>query len=182
MGTWVSAVVKFCSVAADGQSRKVPAKISGGGFRAVENIQNIGKTTRRQAATSSTCTARALAPIVDPALREVELQRGEHEEHEEDQRGGGGGVADAEVLETQLVDEVAHVVAGLVGPALREDLGGDEQVLRAEDERGQKNEERGGRQEWQRDVPDELALGGAVHRSEERRVGKECRSRWSPYH
>ena len=26
-----------------------------------------------------------------------------------------------------------------------------------------------------------LAVGGAV-RSEERRVGKECRSRWSPYH
>src|SRR2546425_11881081 len=25
-------------------------------------------------------------------------------------------------------------------------------------------------------------LGGAVVRSEERRVGKECRSRWSPYH
>jgi len=25
-------------------------------------------------------------------------------------------------------------------------------------------------------------LWGAVHRSEERRVGKECRSRWSPYH
>ena len=25
------------------------------------------------------------------------------------------------------------------------------------------------------------ALGGAL-RSEERRVGKECRSRWSPYH
>ena len=23
---------------------------------------------------------------------------------------------------------------------------------------------------------------GAVARSEERRVGKECRSRWSPYH
>ena len=23
---------------------------------------------------------------------------------------------------------------------------------------------------------------GKVHRSEERRVGKECRSRWSPYH
>ena len=23
---------------------------------------------------------------------------------------------------------------------------------------------------------------GAHHRSEERRVGKECRSRWSPYH
>ena len=26
------------------------------------------------------------------------------------------------------------------------------------------------------------ALRDVVHRSEERRVGKECRSRWSPYH
>ena len=25
-------------------------------------------------------------------------------------------------------------------------------------------------------------VGAAVARSEERRVGKECRSRWSPYH
>ena len=25
-------------------------------------------------------------------------------------------------------------------------------------------------------------LAGANNRSEERRVGKECRSRWSPYH
>ena len=28
----------------------------------------------------------------------------------------------------------------------------------------------------------ELAEHRAVRRSEERRVGKECRSRWSPYH
>ena len=27
-----------------------------------------------------------------------------------------------------------------------------------------------------------MALGVASSRSEERRVGKECRSRWSPYH
>src|SRR2546423_11023232 len=27
-----------------------------------------------------------------------------------------------------------------------------------------------------------LYLGAALARSEERRVGKECRSRWSPYH
>ena len=27
-----------------------------------------------------------------------------------------------------------------------------------------------------------LAPDGKLHRSEERRVGKECRSRWSPYH
>ena len=26
------------------------------------------------------------------------------------------------------------------------------------------------------------AVGAALTRSEERRVGKECRSRWSPYH
>ena len=25
-------------------------------------------------------------------------------------------------------------------------------------------------------------VGGGAMRSEERRVGKECRSRWSPYH
>ena len=29
-------------------------------------------------------------------------------------------------------------------------------------------------------MPEELPVGCA--RSEERRVGKECRSRWSPYH
>ena len=28
----------------------------------------------------------------------------------------------------------------------------------------------------------QLMAGGGVARSEERRVGKECRSRWSPYH
>ena len=27
-----------------------------------------------------------------------------------------------------------------------------------------------------------LTLTGVIRRSEERRVGKECRSRWSPYH
>ena len=27
-----------------------------------------------------------------------------------------------------------------------------------------------------------LLFGVSVNRSEERRVGKECRSRWSPYH
>ena len=33
-------------------------------------------------------------------------------------------------------------------------------------------------------VPSEggIAILGDVFRSEERRVGKECRSRWSPYH
>src|SRR6185295_15131005 len=29
---------------------------------------------------------------------------------------------------------------------------------------------------------DQEASSGAANRSEERRVGKECRSRWSPYH
>src|SRR3982750_4989991 len=30
--------------------------------------------------------------------------------------------------------------------------------------------------------PDPALLSGKLLRSEERRVGKECRSRWSPYH
>ena len=29
---------------------------------------------------------------------------------------------------------------------------------------------------------DTIVYSGKAHRSEERRVGKECRSRWSPYH
>ena len=34
------------------------------------------------------------------------------------------------------------------------------------------------------EMPDAAAYGdaGSNTRSEERRVGKECRSRWSPYH
>ena len=31
-------------------------------------------------------------------------------------------------------------------------------------------------------VSHQAALGSVPRRSEERRVGKECRSRWSPYH
>src|SRR5260221_12967274 len=33
-------------------------------------------------------------------------------------------------------------------------------------------------------LPDDVVINGYVNvnRSEERRVGKECRSRWSPYH
>ena len=31
-------------------------------------------------------------------------------------------------------------------------------------------------------MEDTLLAGGGLCRSEERRVGKECRSRWSPYH
>src|SRR5258707_11803122 len=34
----------------------------------------------------------------------------------------------------------------------------------------------------ERDLVDAIAAGVGCVRSEERRVGKECRSRWSPYH
>src|SRR5256886_6508813 len=33
-----------------------------------------------------------------------------------------------------------------------------------------------------RESPEHAATDGGLWRSEERRVGKECRSRWSPYH
>ena len=32
------------------------------------------------------------------------------------------------------------------------------------------------------DMLRQIGVEGIVTRSEERRVGKECRSRWSPYH
>jgi len=32
------------------------------------------------------------------------------------------------------------------------------------------------------DLTEDQLIGHAIARSEERRVGKECRSRWSPYH
>ena len=39
-----------------------------------------------------------------------------------------------------------------------------------------------GRQAGRPITPDEARARGLDRRSEERRVGKECRSRWSPYH
>src|SRR2546426_12273723 len=36
--------------------------------------------------------------------------------------------------------------------------------------------------EWEADPRPGILLAGTIDRSEERRVGKECRSRWSPYH
>src|SRR2546430_8889074 len=35
---------------------------------------------------------------------------------------------------------------------------------------------------WAFAVPEPTGVAPDLHRSEERRVGKECRSRWSPYH
>ena len=35
---------------------------------------------------------------------------------------------------------------------------------------------------WRRVMPEDRADCPFTLRSEERRVGKECRSRWSPYH
>ena len=35
---------------------------------------------------------------------------------------------------------------------------------------------------FDKDLPDSIRNGQRITRSEERRVGKECRSRWSPYH
>src|SRR3712207_6955856 len=57
----------------------------------------------------------------------------------------------------ELVEKLLHALDGVV------DVGGERfhgQVLEALED----------------------VLHGLAHRSEERRVGKECRSRWSPYH
>ena len=39
-----------------------------------------------------------------------------------------------------------------------------------------------GTQDYERQINDLQTLASSNNRSEERRVGKECRSRWSPYH
>ena len=49
-------------------------------------------------------------------------------------------------------------------------LNGDERLIDALKSRGYK------------DIPSNVILDKTLTRSEERRVGKECRSRWSPYH
>src|SRR5260221_14349257 len=40
----------------------------------------------------------------------------------------------------------------------------------------------GERAEDRRNIGQHMPAAQEIHRSEERRVGKECRSRWSPYH
>ena len=42
--------------------------------------------------------------------------------------------------------------------------------------------ESGADQQTAESLNDGIAYLAAIPRSEERRVGKECRSRWSPYH
>ena len=37
-------------------------------------------------------------------------------------------------------------------------------------------------EEWNFDIIQDIYKEDLAKRSEERRVGKECRSRWSPYH
>ena len=39
-----------------------------------------------------------------------------------------------------------------------------------------------GRDKWTEEIFEKKLTNTATVRSEERRVGKECRSRWSPYH
>ena len=45
-----------------------------------------------------------------------------------------------------------------------------------------KNEAKGSSQMTETATEDSSDKDDPQHRSEERRVGKECRSRWSPYH
>src|SRR5256885_17073601 len=62
---------------------------------------------------------------------------------------------------------------------------GDEEAerRRREDERMREHEhERGYGREWRGEERGRFTGAGRERRSEERRVGKECRSRWSPYH
>ena len=74
-----------------------------------------------------------------------------------------GGAADEATVDVGLADDFGYGV-GLNGPAV-EDADGVGNV---------------GAGEFDEELPDGVA--DFQLRSEERRVGKECRSRWSPYH
>src|SRR3989441_11948356 len=91
---------------------------------------------------------------------------------------GGGGGNRTRVRKSSAVRPtyLAWSFGSRLAPAGRQ---ADAQPVASTDARGQATRPRTGA-----DVNDAaLRLGSLAHqRSEERRVGKECRSRWSPYH
>src|SRR3712207_9228993 len=82
----------------------------------------------------------------------------------------------AQVVEAELVVGAVGDVAGVLLTAVRRALAGEDHADREAEEAVHPTHPLG------------VALGPGVvdgdhvHRSEERRVGEECRSRWSPYH
>src|SRR2546427_12818426 len=72
----------------------------------------------------------------------------------------------------------AGLAAGLAGLDRRE----REQVLGREDRRLESQRDRDGIRRPRVDLNHRVSAVDVELRSEERRVGKECRSRWSPYH
>ena len=89
--------------------------------------------------------------------------------HEIDQLLNGGHTAQAVASSGQVLEELLRHLYQQVLPKLAP---ADQKDL------ADKIEKAGGTK-----TVDKLTLGQLVGiRSEERRVGKECRSRWSPYH
>src|SRR2546426_12632657 len=82
------------------------------------------------------------------------------------------------LFRSQARDEGCDLVAGKLAAFTRlRPLGDlDLQLVRPHEVRGRHAEAR------RRHLLDAIVGAIAVLRSEERRVGKECRSRWSPYH
>ena len=91
---------------------------------------------------------------------------------------------------------LALALAGLAAPVLAQDAARpaeeqpetESQETRPTNQTSQQTTEGQTEQEAAADQPENAELpsgetqGGTGGRSEERRVGKECRSRWSPYH
>src|ERR1035437_9640072 len=104
-----------------------------------------------------------------------------------DADGGGSGVlrraGAADLLGSRLLKIPLQLVDELVQAALLIETGGFAQELGAI-EVGLRGEAPGALDKGPEGLPGAHVIdaGGAEFRSEERRVGKECRSRWSPYH
>src|SRR2546429_4651323 len=109
--------------------------------------------------------------------------------HSGSERGAGGflfffqaedGIRDVAVTGVQTCALPISVEAALALVLVVGDVRGEVGVLAVgADEHAVLVVAEGARAQPQRAV---VAIGVPVLRSEERRVGKECRSRWSPYH
>ena len=95
-------------------------------------------------------------------------------------KGGNGDGGESSPQPTPHVTTAADICTGLVAYWVKEALNGSKWAGLDWEQKGLSNE--------QLAVHDEVLAAARAkeraegRRSEERRVGKECRSRWSPYH
>src|SRR2546430_4902765 len=89
------------------------------------------------------------------------------------------GIRDLTVTGVQTCALPIYLVAGIVPPNIQGHIDERQREIRQDDNGDQIEQRRGWGLKLIKTLMDEVEF---ERRSEERRVGKECRSRWSPYH